>query len=99
MLWQRDGVLTNRCYKGPMNDPCDFTFVCLADNQVATFVDVRTLAPEGVRRHAIGLLREHASASTVEIWCGEAVCETVDRDGARTIVESPGRDQAAALRP
>lgn len=82
-----------------MIDPYDFTFVRLSDNQVATFVDVRTLAPEGVRRHAIGLLREHASASTVEIWCGEAECETVDRDGAGTIVESEGRDPAAALRP
>lgn len=65
----------------------DFTFVCLADNQVATFVDVQTMGADGVRRHAMGLLREHASASKVEIWRQEAVLEVIDRDGARILVE------------
>jgi len=68
-----------------------FTFVCLADNQVATHVDVQALAPGAVRGHAIQLLREHASAATIEVWRDDKVWEVVGRDGVRAIAAD--RDQ------
>ncbi|SFI55862.1 hypothetical protein [Caulobacter sp. UNC279MFTsu5.1] len=69
-----------------------FTFVCLADNQVATYVDVQELAPAAVRQHAIQLLREHASAATIEVWRDDVVWEVVGRDGVRAI--AGGREAA-----
>ncbi len=60
-----------------------YTFVCLADNQVATAVDVQVLAPQAYVAHAWGLLREHASAASVEVWRDEAVLAVIGRDGAR----------------
>jgi hypothetical protein len=60
-----------------------YTFICLAQNQVATVVDVQVLASDGVRGHAMALLREHASAASVEVWCKEAVVAVIDRDGLR----------------
>ncbi len=61
------------------------TFVCLAENQVATAVDVQTLEEAAVRAHALGLLREHASAASVEIWREDVVIALVGRDGVRSI--------------
>jgi hypothetical protein len=68
-----------------MDQPVAFTFVCLADNQVASFVDVQVLSEGAHRAHALQLLREHASAVTVEVWRGEAVWEAIGRDGVRMI--------------
>lgn len=78
-----------------------FTFVCLAAKQVATHVDVQTLAEGDHRRHALQLLREHASVETVEVWRDEAVWEVLDRDGVRAFAALPalpaiGDPQAAA---
>jgi len=73
--------------------PESFTFVCLADNQVATYVDVQELAPAAVRQYAIQLLREHASGTTIEVWRDEVVWEVVGRDGVRAI--AAGRESAA----
>ncbi len=70
---------------GQASGTVTFTFVCLAKNQVASMVDIQALAPEGYRQHALGLLREHASAETVEIWRDEGVWEIVARDGVRAI--------------
>ncbi|WP_163233915.1 hypothetical protein [Caulobacter rhizosphaerae] len=64
-----------------------YTFVCLAQNQIATAVDVQPLAPDAFRGHALSLLREHASAATVEVWRDETVIAVVDRGGVR-----PARD-------
>lgn len=58
-----------------------FTFVCLTEKQVATAVDVQVLADGEYRRHALQLMREHASAVAVEVWSGEAVIATIDRNG------------------
>jgi hypothetical protein len=60
-----------------------FTFVCLADNQVATLVDVQAMSEEAFRAHALNLLREHASTATVEVWKDETVLATIARDGLR----------------
>lgn len=60
-----------------------YTFVCLAENQVATLVDVQALGEEAFRGHALGLLRDHASAATVEVWRDDAVVALVDRGGLR----------------
>ncbi|WP_184717336.1 hypothetical protein [Caulobacter sp.] len=62
-----------------------YTFVCLADNQVATAVDVQALAPDAYVAHAWSLLREHASAVSVEVWRDEAVIVVIERDGARML--------------
>lgn len=69
-----------------------FTFVCLAENQVATHVDVQELEPSGVRQHALQLLREHASAATIEVWRDDAVWEVLGRDGVRAV--AAGREAA-----
>lgn len=61
----------------------DFTFICLGDNEVATHVDVQAMSAEGIRAHAIGLLREHASAARVEIWQSETLALVLPRDGVR----------------
>jgi hypothetical protein len=58
-----------------------FTFVCLAANQVATHVDLQALPDEAHRAHAFSLLREHASAQTVEIWRDDAIVAVIDREG------------------
>lgn len=68
-----------------MSLPVTFIFICLAENQVATFVDVQVLEEGGVRRHALSLLREHASCAMVEIRRGDEVWEVVGRDGVRAI--------------
>lgn len=59
-----------------------YTFVCLAGNQVATAVDIQDLAEDSYRRHALSLLRDHASAETIEVWRDEAVIDLVERAGA-----------------
>lgn len=61
-----------------------FTFVCLAPKQEATHVDIQALARDAVRAHAFGLLREHASAATIEVWHEDAIVAVIDRDGVRT---------------
>jgi len=60
-----------------------YTFFCVGQNQVATIVDVQALAADGVRRHALGLLREHSSVASVEVWQDEGVIALVERDGMR----------------
>jgi hypothetical protein len=68
-----------------------YTFVCLARNQVAGAVDIQDL-PEGRhRQHAVGLLREHASAAAVEVWRDDEVLETIDRTvaGTRSAANEP----------
>lgn len=60
-----------------------YTFVCLAENQVATAVDVAALDVGAVRAHALSLLREHASAAAVEVWQDEGVVALIARDGVR----------------
>lgn len=57
-----------------------FTFVCLSERQVATFVDVCAVAEGAYRQHAVRLLRDHRSAAKVEIWRDEAVLEIVVRE-------------------
>jgi hypothetical protein len=59
-----------------------YTFVCLAANQVATAVDIQDLDEGAHRRHALSLLRDHASAQAVEVWRDEAVIDLVERAGA-----------------
>jgi len=56
-----------------------YTFVCLAQNQVAGMVDIQDLPGDSYRPHALGLLREHASAAAVEVWQDDEVLETIDR--------------------
>jgi hypothetical protein len=68
-----------------MESPTTYTFVCLAENQVATAVDIAELGADAFRAHAINLLREHASAATVEVWQGEAVITVISRDGVRPL--------------
>lgn len=60
-----------------------YTFVCIGENQVAVTVDVQALADEAYRAHALQLLRDHASVATIEIWCDEAVVDSLARDGVR----------------
>lgn len=60
-----------------------YTFVCLAANQVAGMVDIQDLPSDGYRQHALFLLREHASATTVEVWRDDGVLEVIDRTGGR----------------
>jgi hypothetical protein len=62
-----------------------YTFLCLAQNQVATVVDVQALEADSIRAHAFILLREHASAASVEIWKDEALIDTIARDGVRAL--------------
>lgn len=59
-----------------------YTFVCLATNQVATAVDIQDLAEDAYRRHALSLLRDHASAQAVEVWRDEVVIDLIERAGA-----------------
>jgi hypothetical protein len=61
-----------------------YTFVCLTRNQVAATVDLQDLLDGRYRQHAVGLLREHASAAAVEVWRGDEVLETIDRTAAGT---------------
>lgn len=58
-----------------------FTFVCLTAKQVATAIDVQVLPDGEYRRHALQLMHEHASAIAVEVWSGEVVIATIDRNG------------------
>jgi hypothetical protein len=58
-----------------------YTFVCLAPNQVAGTVDIQDLPSGAYRQHALGLLREHASAAAIEVWRDDEVLETIDRTG------------------
>ncbi|USQ95398.1 hypothetical protein [Caulobacter sp. RL271] len=67
------------------DDSDTLTFVCLASNQVASFVDVAKLRPGRHRAHAQQLFREHASAETIEIWRDDKVWEVIAREGIRTI--------------
>lgn len=60
-----------------------YTFVCLAQNQVATSVDIQTLSDQAYRQHALSLLREHASAMSIEVRRHEGVIDVVDRAGGR----------------
>ena len=75
-----------------------FTFVCLAPKQEATHVDIQALTRDAVRAHAFGLLREHASAETIEVWREDAIVAAIDRDGVRTWppVLDPSRTPMAA---
>lgn len=75
-----------------------FTFVCLAPKQEATHVDIQALTRDAVRAHAFGLLREHASAETIEVWQEDAIVAVIDRDGVRTWPPNhdPGRASTAA---
>ena len=61
-----------------------YTFVCLTRNQVAGTVDIQDLPDGSHRQHAVGLLREHASATAVEVWRDDEVVETIDRTVAGT---------------
>ncbi len=42
-------------------------------------MDIQTLSDEVYRQHALSLLREHASATSIEIWRDEAVVDVVNR--------------------
>jgi hypothetical protein len=70
-----------------------YTFVCLAQNEAATAVDIQVMGPEAVRGHALSLLREHASATSVEVWRDDRVIAIIDRGGVRA---STGRDGASS---
>ena len=59
------------------------TFICLKQNQVATFVDLQPIDGEAIRAHAFNLLREHASAAVVEVWRDDQLIEQIPRDGVR----------------
>jgi len=80
------------------DDSETLTFVCLAANQVASFVDVASLRPGRHRAHAQQLFRGHASAETIEIWRDDQVWEIVRRDGIRAIgaTSLPGEEGAGA---
>jgi hypothetical protein len=67
-----------------------YTFVCLAENQVAVTVDARAL--DDYRAHGWQLFRDHAGVASIEVWCGDVVVETLTRDGVRPW---PLRDAAA----
>lgn len=73
-----------------------YTFLCLAQNQVATVVDVQALEAGAIRAHAFNLLREHASAACVEIWRDEVLVEAIARDGVRALAR-PGEEESAEL--
>jgi len=60
-----------------------FTFICLADNEVATHVDIQEMGADGLRAHALSLLREHASAARIEVWRNDDLVLTLPRDGVR----------------
>jgi hypothetical protein len=66
-----------------MASTATYTFVCLADNEVATHLDIQTLAADDVRAHALGLLRAHASAARIEVWLSDDLVLTLPRDGVR----------------
>jgi len=80
------------------DDSETLTFVCLAANQVASFVDVASLRPGRHLDHAQQLFREHASAETIEIWRDDKVWEVVGREGIRAIgaARPPGEEGAGA---
>ncbi|CAN7482639.1 hypothetical protein [Caulobacter sp. LjRoot300] len=67
-----------------------FTFLCLADNEVATHVDIQALDADGLRAHALGLLREHASAARIEVWQNDDLVLTLPRDGVRPFSSKRG---------
>ncbi|PVM77528.1 hypothetical protein [Caulobacter radicis] len=82
-----------------MEPQITFTFVCLAKNQVASFVDVQALPQGAERSHALQLLRDHVSAATVEVWRDEKVCEVVARDGIRAAKPTGAAPTAATSPP
>lgn len=57
-----------------------YTFLCVGRNQVATRVDLQAMEPAGIQAHAINLLREHGSATAVEVWKDEVFVGLIDRD-------------------
>lgn len=61
-----------------------YTFICLTKNQVAGLVDIQDMPEGGYRQHALALLREHASAATVEVWLDDEVLDVIDRWGVGT---------------
>lgn len=71
-----------------------YTFICLTDNQVATFVDPQPIDAEAIRAHAFNLLREHASAAVIEIWRDEQLVDQVARDGLRPARRDPVKGEA-----
>jgi hypothetical protein len=72
-----------------------FTFICLTQNQVATFVDPKPIDPEAIRAHAFNLLREHASAAVVEVWQEEQLIDQIARDGVRVWPQADPDDEGA----
>lgn len=72
-----------------------FTFICLARNQAAGQIDIQDLPEGGYRRHALSLLREHASAETIEVWRDDEVLEVIDR--ADAAVWPPTRDPGKSV--
>ena len=66
-----------------------YTFVCLARKQVAGAIDIQDLPGGDYRQHALGLLREHASAAAVEVWQDDEMLETIDRGPAPPRPEAP----------
>lgn len=74
------------------------TFVCLAANQVASFVDVALVRAGQHRAHAQQLFRDHASAETIEVWRDDKVWEVLGREGIRAVsaAGAPGARGLAA---
>ncbi len=73
-----------------------YTFVCLAENQAATAVDIAELGVDAFHAHAIALLREHASATVVEVWKDEGVVALILRDGVRPLSDGASPTEPAA---
>lgn len=67
-----------------------FSFICLAENEVATHVDIQALSKDGLRSHALGLLREHASAARIEVWQDDSLVLNLPRDGVRPYPPASG---------
>lgn len=56
-----------------------YTFLCLGPNRQAAVIDIQPLAHDAIQAHAANLLREHASAASIEIWRDEMFVALVDR--------------------
>ncbi|MBO9546988.1 hypothetical protein [Caulobacter sp.] len=76
-----------------------YTFICLTDNQVATFVDPQPIDAEAIRSHAFNLLREHASTAVVEVWQDEKLVEKIARDGVRAWPRGDASGDAPEITP
>lgn len=60
-----------------------YTFVCLAENQVAVHVETQGVDGDDYRAHGRELFRAHSRVAVIEVWQDETIVEAFDREGVR----------------